>query len=61
MSIALSFDEGAAIVAGGSGGIGEAICRRFADAGTPVVFTYHSNRAKAEKIVADIESQGVSC
>ena len=61
MTITLTFDEGAAIVAGGSGGIGEAICRRFADAGAPVVFTYHSNQAKAMRIVADIESQGGQC
>ena len=61
MSITLSFDEGAVIVAGGSGGIGEAICRRFAEAGAPVVFTYHSNQTKAEAIVADIEAQGGKC
>ena len=61
MTITLSFDAGAAIVAGGSGGIGEAICRRFADAGVPVVFTYHSNQARADAIVADIETQGGQC
>lgn len=61
MAITLSFDQGAAIVAGGSGGIGEAICRRFADAGTPVVFTYHGNKTKADAIVADIQAQGGIC
>lgn len=61
MSIELSFDDGAVIVAGGSGGIGEAICRRFAEAGAPIVFTYHGNQVKAEAIVSDIESQGGQC
>ena len=61
MSITLNFDSGAAIVAGGSGGIGEAIVRRFAEAGAPVVFTYFGNQAKADSIVADVESQGGQC
>ena len=61
MTISLSFDDGAAIVAGGSGGIGEAIVRRFAEAGTPVVFTYHGNKLKADQIVSDIEAQGGQC
>lgn len=61
MSVTLSFDEGAVIVAGGSGGIGEAICRRFAEAGAPVEFTYHGNQTKADAIVADIRAQGGKC
>lgn len=61
MSIQLSFDEGATIVAGGSGGIGEAICRRFADAESPIVLTYHGNLAKAEEVRADIVAAGGKC
>lgn len=61
MTINLSFGEGAVIVAGGSGGIGEAICRGFAKAGTPVIFTYHQNSAKADKIKSDIIDQGGQC
>ena len=61
MDMSLSFDQGAVVVAGGSGGIGEAICRRFADAGAPIIFTYHSNQAKAEAIKSAIESQGGQC
>ena len=61
MGMTLSFDQGAAIVAGGSGGLGEAICRRFAEAGTPVVLTYHGNQARAEAIKTDIEACGGQC
>ncbi len=61
MSITLSFDQIAALVAGGSGGLGKAICRLFAEAGTPVIFAYHGNQAKAEAMVTDIELQSVQC
>ena len=37
------FPEGSAIVIGGSGGIGSAICKTFASHGVPVVFSYHGN------------------
>lgn len=61
MSISLTFDPGVAIVAGGTGGIGEAICYRFADAGQPIFLTYNRNVKKAEEIKAKIESQGGQC
>lgn len=61
MSVTLNFDEGAVLVAGGSGGIGEAIARGFAAAGLPVAITYHSSQAKAATIKADIEAQGGRC
>ena len=61
MSISLSFEPGAVIVAGGSGGIGEAICKQFSKAGAPVVFTYHGNKSKADRITAEIESEGGQC
>jgi NAD(P)-dependent dehydrogenase (short-subunit alcohol dehydrogenase family) len=57
----LNFESGAAIVAGGSGGIGAAICRRFSAAGVPLVFTYHRNEAKARLLQEDIERTGVRC
>lgn len=58
MSTVLTYDDGAAVVAGGTGGIGEAICRRFADAGVPVVLGYHSSAARAAAIVDAINAGG---
>lgn len=58
MTSALDFDSGVAIVAGGSGGIGAGICRRFATAGIPLVFTYHSSEDKARSVNAEILSSG---
>jgi NAD(P)-dependent dehydrogenase (short-subunit alcohol dehydrogenase family) len=54
----LSFDPGAALIVGGSGGIGSGICRRFAAAGIPLVFTYHSNEDKARALQSDIAAAG---
>ena len=52
--------DGAALVLGGSGGIGSAICTALADAGTDVTLTYHTNSEAAEKVVANIEVAGRS-
>jgi 3-oxoacyl-[acyl-carrier protein] reductase len=38
------------LVTGGAGGIGSAICRKFAEAGYDVVITYNSSAEKAEKL-----------
>jgi len=46
------FPTGAALVVGGSGGIGSAICRELARAGSDVALTYRS-RAQAAAEVAD--------
>ena len=54
-----SFTTGAALVVGGSGGIGSAICTQLASAGANVVLTYRSNLEAAQRICADIESMGV--
>jgi NAD(P)-dependent dehydrogenase (short-subunit alcohol dehydrogenase family) len=47
---AFSFDEGVAIVAGGSGGIGAAITRALASGGSDVMFTYHRNLDAAVRV-----------
>lgn len=49
----------AALVTGGTGGIGAAIVRRLAAQGHNVVFTYRSNAEAAAKLVAEIEELGV--
>lgn len=61
MPMTLDFPPGAAIVAGGSGGIGAGICRRFAQAGVPVVFTYHSSQDKARALADEIRAAGGTC
>jgi NAD(P)-dependent dehydrogenase (short-subunit alcohol dehydrogenase family) len=58
MPFNLSFPEGVVLIVGGTGGIGQAICRKFAGAGVPVFFTYHSNKDFAEHLYRDIESAG---
>lgn len=57
----MSFDPGAVIVAGGSGGIGAAICSRFAEAGLPVFFTYHNREENAQAVRSGIEAAGGQC
>jgi len=49
---------GAVLVAGGSGGVGRAICAELARRGSPVAFTYHRNRAAADELVALITDGG---
>ncbi len=43
-----------ALITGGAGGIGSAICRKFAEAGYSVIITYNSDREKAEKLLASL-------
>jgi 3-oxoacyl-[acyl-carrier protein] reductase len=42
------------LVTGGSGGIGQAICRAFAAEGAGVAVHYHRNRAAAETLAAEL-------
>jgi 3-oxoacyl-[acyl-carrier protein] reductase len=43
-----------AIVTGGAGGIGSAICKRLADEGAAIIITYNSNAEKAEKLLNEL-------
>jgi NAD(P)-dependent dehydrogenase (short-subunit alcohol dehydrogenase family) len=45
------YPDGFALVIGGSGGVGSAICRELVNNDVPVVLTYNSNRARAEALV----------
>ncbi|MCY4272252.1 MAG: SDR family oxidoreductase [bacterium] len=51
---------GGALVTGGSGGIGAAICEMLAERGSSVAFTYRSNADSAESVAAAVRSTGVS-
>lgn len=48
----------AALVTGGSRGIGAGIVRRLADDGASVAFTYSSSGERAQALVAEMESRG---
>ena len=48
------YPDGFALVIGGSGGVGSAICRELVNNGVPVVLTYNSNRARAEALVESL-------
>jgi NAD(P)-dependent dehydrogenase (short-subunit alcohol dehydrogenase family) len=52
------FPDGIALVVGGSGGIGSAICRRLAEAGTDVALSYRGNRERAEAVAAEVRALG---
>lgn len=47
-----------ALVTGGSGGIGAAICRRLADEGVAVAAGYGSSKDAAQRVAAEIGSAG---
>jgi len=49
---------GAALVTGGSGGIGAAICRMFSERGSDVMFTYRNNTEAASALKAEIAALG---
>lgn len=53
-----NFPEGSAIVIGGSGGIGSAICKTFASHDVPVVFSYHGNETAANDLKKEILDHG---
>lgn len=53
-----AFGEGAALVVGGSGGIGAAICLALAEAGSDMVLTYRGNRGAAESVADAVRERG---
>ena len=49
---------GAALVVGGSGGIGRAVVRLLAERGSDVVLTYRTNEAAAQRAVGEVRARG---
>jgi NAD(P)-dependent dehydrogenase (short-subunit alcohol dehydrogenase family) len=54
----MTFSQGTALVVGGSGAIGAAICRSLAEAGSNVVVSYRTKREVADGVVADVVKLG---
>jgi NAD(P)-dependent dehydrogenase (short-subunit alcohol dehydrogenase family) len=54
----VDFPPGAAIVFGGSGGLGAPVARLLAERGTDVSLTYHGNKSAAEGVAKEIEDLG---
>ncbi len=52
------FPKGSAIVIGGSGGIGESVCKNFISNNVPVIFTYFKNEENASMLVKEISENG---
>ena len=48
------FGKGVVVIVGGSGGIGSAITRAFAERGVDTVFTYHGNETRAQKLLGSL-------
>jgi 3-oxoacyl-[acyl-carrier protein] reductase len=55
---ATGFPPGAALVIGGSGGIGSAICRELARGGTDVALTYRTRSKAAADVASDVRALG---
>ncbi|TCP45725.1 NAD(P)-dependent dehydrogenase (short-subunit alcohol dehydrogenase family) [Tamaricihabitans halophyticus] len=52
--------QGAAVVTGGTGGIGTAVCRALGIEGSSLAFTYRTAESSAKALVAELESAGVT-
>lgn len=57
MAIELTFPKGSALVAGGTGTVGQGVVRRFAAAGTPTVFTYFSRKDEAHALQDELRAK----
>ena len=58
MSTSSTFPAGAAIVFGGSGGIGQHVAKAFAGAGSDVAIVFRSKKDVAERVAGEIRAMG---
>jgi len=58
MSDKNSMENKIALVTGGGGGIGSAICRRLAQEGAQVIITYNSNGERAQQVADSLAGEG---
>ena len=57
------YPEGFALVIGGSGGVGTAICKELVESKVPLLLTYNSNQTRAEALFSQLHavSTDVAC
>lgn len=60
MTITLTYPEGCALVAGGTGNVGAGVTRGLARAGLPVTFTYLSNKDRALALEKQLRDEGLN-
>jgi NAD(P)-dependent dehydrogenase (short-subunit alcohol dehydrogenase family) len=60
MPLQLTFPQGATLVSGGTGRVGEGIVRALAGAGVPLVFTYRSTADKAAALEDELRAAGAA-
>lgn len=58
MPIRLTYDVGGMLVVGGTGRVGDGVVRRLADAGVPLVFTYHRDATHAKALETELCDAG---
>ena len=51
-----AYPDGFALVIGGSGGVGTAICKELVDSHIPLLLTYNSNQTRAEALVSELHA-----
>ncbi|WP_312634780.1 3-oxoacyl-[acyl-carrier-protein] reductase [Oscillibacter sp.] len=56
----MNFAGKTAVVTGGSRGLGRAVCRKLAQGGANVIFSYAGNTAAAQETLAELESMGAN-
>jgi NAD(P)-dependent dehydrogenase (short-subunit alcohol dehydrogenase family) len=59
MALTLTFPTGCALVAGGTGSVGQGVTRRLAQAGVPVIFTYRSGEERAIAFERELRADGL--
>ena len=53
------FPSGAAIIIGGSGGVGSVICEKLAQAHSDIALIYRENKTRADEVIAALEKFGI--
>ena len=54
-----AYPDGFALVIGGSGGVGTAICKELVESKVPLLLTYNSNQARAEALVSKLHAVSI--